>query len=255
MSTWLFDLGNTRLKCAPLMEGGCIGEVIALDHHGADAATDIVAAMDAALPGRIDVAHLASVTSPATTIQVLDALTTRCGRISRARTQRRLDGVSIAYAQPWKLGVDRFLSLLAVHARGEAALVCGVGTALTVDLIDSGGQHHGGRIAPSPTLMRDVLQGRASQLTAVGGRYQEFAADTEDALASGCEGAAIALIERSRVEATRRLGTAPRLYLHGGGSGELLRHLPDAHHAPGLVLAGLARWAAVETERAAPEVP
>ncbi len=252
MSTWLFDLGNTRLKCAPLGEAGEVGDVVALDHH--DAGVPIATAMAAVLPPRIDVAHLASVASPAATVAVLDALAGRCRRISRARTQSRLDGVTIAYAQPGKLGVDRFLALLAVHATGGAALVCGVGTALTLDLVDGTGRHHGGRIAPSPTLMREALHGRARQLSASGGDYQVFADDTEDALASGCEGAALALIEHSRDEAARRLGAPPRLYLHGGGAAALVPRLPEARHVPGLVLAGLARWAAVEREHPGPAV-
>ena len=84
-----------------------------------------------------------------------------------------------------------------MRACADAALVCGVGTALTIDLIDADGRHLGGRIAPSPTLMREVLHARAPQLPETGGDYVDFAADTEDALASGCEGAALALIERS----------------------------------------------------------
>ena len=64
----------------------------------------------------------------------------------------------------------------------------GVGTAVTVDLLDAAGRHHGGRIAPSPQLMRDALHAAAAQLPAQGGDYVEFAADTVDALASGCDG-------------------------------------------------------------------
>jgi type III pantothenate kinase len=70
-------------------------------------------------------------------------------------------------------------------------------------LVDGDGRHHGGRIAPSPTLMREMLHARATQLAPMGGTYAEFANDTEDALVSGCEGAALALIERSIVEAAR----------------------------------------------------
>ena len=33
MSRWLFDLGNTRLKCAPLHDDGSLGEVVALAHE------------------------------------------------------------------------------------------------------------------------------------------------------------------------------------------------------------------------------
>ena len=169
-------------------------------------------------------------------------------RISLARTQRALAGVRIAYAEPRRLGVDRFLGLLATHAEGEgAALLVGVGTAITVDLLDATGVHRGGRIAPSPTLMREALHARAPHLPAQGGHYTPFARDTDDALASGCDGAAIALVEQSLHEATALLGAPPRLRVHGGGAVGLLPHWPRAQPAPDLVLRGLAVWARSET--------
>ncbi|KRA17621.1 type III pantothenate kinase [Lysobacter sp. Root604] len=247
MSAWLFDLGNTRLKCAPLQADGRAGAALALPHRE----EDVAAALAQALPARIEVAYLASVAAPGLRLAVLDALTARCARIAVARTQARLGAVRIAYVDPRKLGVDRFLALLGTHARGDgASLVCGVGTALTVDLIDADGLHLGGRIAPSPTLMREALHARAAQLPEQGGDYVDFAADTEDALASGCDGAALALIERSLDAAQQRLGQRPRLLLHGGGAEALQPHLPEAEPAPGLVLDGLAIWAAVEREGA-----
>ncbi|MBW3551827.1 MAG: type III pantothenate kinase [Proteobacteria bacterium] len=166
---------------------------------------------------------------------------------SLARTRADCAGVRIAYAHPDRLGVDRFLALLAAHARGNGpSLLCGVGTALTLDLLDRDGCHLGGRIAPSPTLMREALHARAAQLPIAGGEYCEFATDTEDALASGCQGAALGLIEHSIAAARRRLGTAPSLLLHGGGGEPLMPHLPAARWAPGLVLEGLAVWVGVE---------
>lgn len=246
MSAWLFDLGNTRLKCAPLGADGRPGEVVALAHRQADVAA--AAALGAALPERIDVAYLASVANEPLRIAVLQALTARCTRISIARTQAAFAGVRIAYAQPHKLGVDRFLAMVAMHARGESgALVCGVGTALTLDLLDDGGRHRGGRIAPSPRLMREALHARAPQLPEAGGEYHPFAADTADALASGCDGAALALIERSLDAGRDELGQTPRLILHGGGAEALLERLPNATLVPSLVLEGLAIWARVET--------
>lgn len=250
MSAWLFDLGNTRLKCAPLRADGRPGAAMALPHRE----EDIAAALAEALPREpIEVAYLASVAHPAQRMAVLQALSARCRRISIARTQPRfgLRGgghVRIAYAEPRKLGVDRFLALLGarVHTQG-AALICGVGTALTIDLIDADGLHHGGLIAPSPTLMREALYARAPQLPELGGRAMAFAADTEDALASGCDGAALALIERSLVAAKVKLGSVPRLLLHGGGSDALAAALPEPIAAPTLVLEGLAIWAGVET--------
>lgn len=240
MNAWLFDLGNTRLKCTPLGADGMPGEVIALDHRDRNLAALLVQV----LPARFDVAYVASVASEALRVAVLDALSAHCPRISIARTQRAFAGVRIAYEQPQNFGIDRFLALLGAHARGDgAALVCGIGTALTLDLIDAEGRHRGGRIAPSPTLMREVLHSRAGQLPIAGGEYHEFAVDTVDALTSGCDGAALALIERSLDAARGELGLTPGLLLHGGGSDALRAHLPNATHVPALVLEGLARWA------------
>ena len=79
----------------------------------------------------------------------------------RVRTLPEAAGVRIAYAEPSRLGVDRFLALLGAHARGPGPwLLVSAGSALTVDLLDSSGQHRGGVIAPSPEHMRAALAAR-----------------------------------------------------------------------------------------------
>ncbi|WP_166212450.1 type III pantothenate kinase [Cognatiluteimonas telluris] len=253
MSTWLFDLGNTRLKCAPLEGDGIVVERARLDIAHDGARMFPATALDG-LPSRFENAFVASVAGDELTTALLDALTQRCTRVTRVRTQRSCAGVRIAYTEPRRLGADRFLALLGAHARGAgASLVVGVGTALTIDLLAGDGRHLGGRIAPSPTLMREGLHGRAAQLPLAGGTYTEFAIDTADALASGCQGAALALIERSRAQATLQLGAPPTVLLHGGGSAALLPHLPGAASAPALVLHGLACW--VAAMHAVPGIP
>ncbi|QOY63905.1 type III pantothenate kinase [Lysobacter sp. H21R4] len=247
MQRWVMDLGNTRLKIAPLDLDGRVGETIALEHRAAD-----LAALAARLPPRMEVAYLASVADEGLRVALLDLLAARCQRISLARTQRRWGELRIAYGDPARLGVDRFLAMIAAqhHARrahpGTPVLVCGIGTALTLDLIDAKARHLGGRIAPSPTLMRQALNQQVAQLPPSGGRYVDFAVDTPDALVSGCVGAALGLIERSLADAQTRLGAAPILYLHGGGGEELRALLPQARWSPRLVLDGLAQWAAIE---------
>ncbi len=237
MSDWLFDLGNSRFKAAPLHEDGRVGEVVAWA-HGAERLADA----GPELPSGAR-AWLASVASPALTAQVLEALRARFAQVEVASVRSGFAGVRIAYAQPQRFGVDRFLALLAARAAGGHVLVAGVGTALTIDLLDAEGRHHGGRIAASPTVMRQALHARAAQLPALGGAYSEFADDTADALASGCDGAAVALIERSLAQGTERLGAAPTLLLHGGGALDLLPLLPQARLRPTMVLDGLAAWA------------
>jgi len=240
MSDWLFDLGNSRFKATAWRAGAGIGDVLAWP-HGIDNLAAGGAAVDGMPRGRQ--AWLASVASPVLTAQVLALLRGRFEQVHVARTQAECAGVRVAYAQPQRLGVDRFLALLHAHALGGDVLVAGVGTALTIDLLDADGLHHGGRIAPSPTLMRQALHQRAAQLPEMGGEYSEFADDTADALASGCDGAAVALVERSLQQAGRRLGRAPALLLHGGGAEALLPWLPQATFHPALVLEGLAIWA------------
>ena len=249
MTTWLFDLGNSRLKYTVLHDDGSLGEIIA----GAHDSYAFAPGWDHALPTYIDVAHVASVAPPGLRVALLDALTQRCPRISLAQTRPGFAGVRIAYAHPQRLGVDRFLCLLAAHAQlAGPSLIVGVGTALTIDLLDSDGRHHGGRIAPSPALMRQALHRRATHLPDHADDdysvddYREFADDTGAALASGCIGAALGLVERSRMEAVRVLGTMPRLLLHGGGARALQSHLGDSLLVPALVLEGLARWARTE---------
>lgn len=238
-TAWLFDLGNSRLKFAPLHADGSVGALQAIAHDGAA----FEPGWDARLPSPCAAAWVASVAAPLLRVALLDALAARCRRIHLARTLPAFAGVRIAYAEPSRLGVDRFLALLGAHARDAGtALVVGVGTALTVDLLDRG-QHLGGRIAPAPALMREALHARAPVLPATGGAYDVFAAATADALASGCEGAALALIAQSIDAATVRTGGRPALLVHGGGADALLAHLAEATHAPALVLEGLAQWA------------
>lgn len=245
MSDWLFDLGNSRFKAAPRLDAGAVGEVLAWP-HGADALAGGDASHGALPRGRR--AWVASVAAPALTAQMVGLLRERFEQVHVAHTRAECAGVRLAYAQAHRLGVDRFLALLAARrlmaATGGDVLVAGVGTALTIDLLDAGGLHHGGRIAPSPALMRQALHQRAAQLPAAGGHYEEFADDTEDALASGCDGAAVALVERSLRQAALRLGREPALLLHGGGGEALLPLLPAATLRPALVLEGLAVWAA-----------
>ncbi|MDQ1134723.1 pantothenate kinase type III [Pseudoxanthomonas winnipegensis] len=93
--------------------------------------------------------------------------------------------------------------------------------------------------------MRQALHRAAAQLPAEGGAFDEFASETTDALTSGCDGAAVALIERSLAQGAQRLGQTPSLLLHGGGSAPLAALLPQAQRIDSLVLEGLAVWAGV----------
>ncbi|MDO5609180.1 MAG: type III pantothenate kinase [Pseudomonadota bacterium] len=236
---WLFDLGNSRLKFAQRVLGGAgdVGDVGYLAHAEADRLGDLPAAVHG------EIAWVAAVASPARQAELIDALGQRFARISFARSAACCGRLQIAYAEPGRLGVDRFLCLLAASREPRSRLLVGVGTALTIDLVAADGRHIGGRIAPSPSLMRESLHARAKQLPLSGGEAHTFAIDTLDALASGCEGAALALIEHSRAAAHAQLGDELELWLHGGGADALAERLASCRRVPNLVLRGLADWA------------
>lgn len=235
---WLFDLGNTRLKWA-VADAGRLVERGVLAHRAPGFERELAAALDALpLPSR---ALLASVAGEDLAARV-EAIAARSGvACERVHTRAEAAGVRIAYSDPSRLGVDRFLSLLGASAAGDGPwLVAGVGTALTVDLLGVDGQHLGGMIAPSPTLMREALAQRAPQLDVADGERRDFATDTADALVTGCDLAAVGLLVHAQALASRRLGEPPKLLLSGGGAPDLLAALPVSHEfRPDLVLDGL----------------
>ena len=94
MSNWLFDLGNSRLKAAPLHDDGSLGEVVALAHGASSFLEDL----QAALPAHGDSACLSSVASPGLTTAIVEILASRYQRVSLARSVGQLAGVRIAYA-------------------------------------------------------------------------------------------------------------------------------------------------------------
>lgn len=241
---WLLDLGNSRLKVAPWQPDTGLGEVQAWAHGAADFAPSMQRWLAGVQAG--DRCWLASVAGSELTAAVAEAVASRGRAATRARTRPECAGVRIAYAEPSRLGVDRFLGLLAAHARGAGPwLIVSAGSALTVDLLDGAGQHRGGVIAPSPEHMRAALAARFPALAFAGGEASDFAADTADALAGGSLGAALGLVERSYRQATRLLGRPPRLLISGGGGTRLAEGLEmDSEPVPYLVLEGLAVYAA-----------
>lgn len=96
-------------------------------------------------------------------------------------------GVTNSYEKPDKLGVDRWLAMVAAYNKfGSAVCVIDCGTAVTVDVIDESGLHRGGLIMPGLQLMRESLFSNASKIKSTKGRVVALANNTEDAVESGC---------------------------------------------------------------------
>ena len=245
-SRWLLlDLGNTRLKWAWTRDGR-IEDVAAVAHAG-EAWRDAVAAAwrGAPAPRRILLAAVAA-TAVVDAVRELAAGSFPGVAPESIQSPGSADGWRSAYAEPARLGVDRYLAMRgAMSLQSGAVLVAGCGTAVAIDVVDARGLHRGGLIAPGPALMRESILVRTGRVDwRREGAVRWLGADTEDALQSGCWQAAAGLIEHVAAAAARELGAAPALLLHGGDAPRVAGLLGIAARIePELVFEGMLRHA------------
>ncbi len=161
---------------------------------------------------------------------------------------RNAAGLTTRYKEPWRLGVDRFMAVIAAYhmARARGACVVDVGTAMTVDLVDPLGVHLGGAIIPGPELMvGSVLKNTAGIARRASGAALQakgmFAQDTRAAIEQGARYAAAAVIDRAVAEAQRVLQRTPLVLLTGGAAVQIEPLLHCSYvSVPDLVLRGVA---------------
>ncbi|MFO7278248.1 MAG: type III pantothenate kinase [Pseudomonadota bacterium] len=253
MSVLLVDIGNTRVKWARLGSRGP-GRPHAAVHVGWSARDfERFVFRDAEGIERVLVSNVAGE-------QVARHLTAaarrRLGiRAELVRSVRSAGGVTTRYAEPWRLGVDRFVAAIGAHdlVGARAACVISVGTAVTLDLVDAAGVHRGGAIVPGPRLMIESLLHNTDGIgkRARGDRRRSrglFARGTREAIEQGARHAVAAVIDRFVAEARAELGTRPVVLLTGGAAPEIRPLLRTrCRDVPDLVLRGLAVLARSET--------
>jgi len=232
----LLDVGNSRVKAATA-EAGQLGSVTALAHAGDPAA--VVAALPAQAPQAIAVAN---VTGADHGQRLADALQARYGLAARfARSEAECAGLRVAYAQPERLGVDRWLMMLALWCEsGRAFGVGGAGTALTYDAVDAQGRHLGGFIAAGlATHLQAVLGATRFPTQALAASYTGgLGQDTEACVRQGAFLACVGALQRG----AQLQPDAPQV-LSGGDAALLHAQLPQWSLRPQLVLEGLLVWA------------
>lgn len=157
-------------------------------------------------------------------------------------------GVTSAYAEPARLGADRWAALIGAHAhyRGGVCVV-DAGSAITVDTLSAEGVHLGGWIAPGLALSVNALANgtRFARSTGDSRPGGGFADNTADAIQAGVRNAALGLVARARRTAEALLGKPPQLVFCGGDAATLASEVPGAIVDEPLVLRGLMAWVAV----------
>ena len=233
------DVGNTRIKWA-LWQDGRIAESGSCGYSKRDPRAAFAALQSVDPPARVVVACVggrAIETALEDWMQAHWSL-----RPEFLRSTAHLDGVTNAYSDPAQLGVDRWAAMLGARSRYRGPLcIIDAGTAVTVDLLDAGGQHLGGRILPGLRLMREALVEGAAGIDEADGIAVEFASNTADAVSSGTLHMLQAALQEVCRAAGRRLGSEMKIIITGGLSAQImtLPDMPFMLQAPDLVQAGL----------------
>lgn len=240
----LLDVGNSALKWAcyedeRLHPRGRLPLLGDLEQPLAQALSET------AEPNRI---LIASVSADSVTQSIAQWCSRRWGvQPEMVQAESQAAGVTNAYRDPGRLGVDRWLTLLAARARStEPTCVVDCGTAVTVDVLDAEGAHLGGLIVPGLAMMTSSLAACAQVYLDAEPDLDAplLAADTVSAVRGGTLYAVVAFIDRVLSDVEREVGTPMQRLLAGGDAqaiAPLLRH--PFEHAPDLVLEGLAVWA------------
>ena len=230
----LLDIGNSRLKWAWQADAG-LGECGVVVHDGEPAAA--LPSFAPLQPAEVWISH---VTGAAHEARLAAAVRERYGRAPHfARSAAQWCGLHNRYDDPARLGVDRWLVMLAAWSEQRVATcIVDAGTALTVDGFDPDGRHLGGIIgAGLLTQQRAVLGQTRFAARERGPQYHAgLGADTESCVSQGAMLACLGAIDR----ALAATGPAARRLITGGDASLLLPYLSAGwEHRPDLVLEGL----------------
>lgn len=218
----LVDIGNTRIKWA-IEAKGIVKNSLAINHQ-ANFIEHIKESWS--LIECPDILAISSVSKQ----HIVDELVTEAKilwpniRVVIAKSSAQALSITNAYEEASKLGVDRWLGLIALqHYYPENACVIDCGTAITIDVLNDKGLHLGGLISPGLQLMKRSLFQGAENLSNVEQQFSVGLSDTTDsAIFSGTLLAATGLIDKVISEFCC---SAKTIVLTGGDAELISKHL------------------------------
>lgn len=237
MSTLAIDAGNTRIKWG-VHDGSNWLQQGAMSTADAERLRDDFAQWPST--ERVIVANVAGERVAKALTQALEPVEAKpLWVVSRSQQC----GVRSGYAEPARLGADRWAALIATRYLYEGpCVVVNAGTTMTVDALSSESIFLGGFIVPGFALMRGVLATHTAQLAVREGTFSFFPDNTGDAIASGALNALAGAVERMCRYLVETGEDEPTVVLSGGNAGLLAPRLNGPLQVVGnLVLEGLVR--------------
>lgn len=237
------DIGNSRLKWRLLADDGARMDGGFAPHLPEPGRDYPWRREGRAAPER---ARIASVADPGFNAALARELEVEgTGQIEFARAADQCGRLLSGYREPARMGVDRWLALVAAAERCSGAFaVVDAGSAITLDLVGDDGVHQGGWIVPGLRMMRSALLAGTAGIRLPKAELEANAApgrDTAEAVGFGTMLLAGDFVVR-RIEAFRQQFPEAPLFVTGG-DGERIVPATVANRVlvPELVLDGLAR--------------
>jgi type III pantothenate kinase len=247
----LIDVGNSRIKWAA-HDGRALGPDGSAVHTGD--LRSVLYEFESGLPEHIDRVLVANVAGPLFADELVRFIEQKYSVTPEfVASAPELGGIRSAYREPSRLGVDRWVAMIAAFriaaAVGPPSPCCVIdaGTAATLDAIDGDGVHLGGLIFAGPRLVASVLRGgtKGIGMTSPAPRpprgFDLLGADTDSAVGNAAWLALAAGIDRAIESLAQGLAASPRVFLTGGDGPALAPWLKTTvEYRASLVLEGLA---------------
>ncbi len=155
-------------------------------------------------------------------------------------------GLVNGYDHPTRLGADRWVAMIGARHRmlsqgpARPMVVVMIGTAVTVEAIDTSGRFLGGLILPGHGIMLRALESGTAGLHVPTGDVREFPTNTSDALTSGGTYAIAGAVERMRQHVKAHCGAEPACYMTGGAGWKMAPSMVSPFElVDGLIMDGL----------------
>ena len=192
------------------------------------------------VPERIIVASVAAKS-------IIDTVAAVCERLWSIKpeyltVQKEFCGIVIVYDDVDKLGIDRWLALVAGFNRHKTNLcIADCGSAVTVDVVSASGRHQGGYIIPGIDMMKHALIFNTEKIS-ISEEVQcteSLGRSTEECIHNGTQLAIAAFIDRVVTRSLDQYQGNLKCIMTGGGAEPIMKLMTTNFiYEPNLVLSG-----------------
>lgn len=232
------DVGNTQLKWR------VVDQVGKTPIQRATTAAFLAGEVSATAFSGVSRVRVASVASDEINERLRLYLQAICPQVFFAQSVAHMYGLVNAYETPEKMGVDRWLGMLAAWQRQRSSLcVIDCGSAITIDWVDTHGLHLGGYIIPGLRMLQTSLLSNTARVkfNTQGFNWNDSPGSTTDAcVKNGSCYVLSALAEKIQRQADEQ--KTQSIVVTGGDGHFLIDYLRTAQWEPELVMEGLV-WA------------